>query len=298
MGSNVVFDNPYLDRCLRFSWYLDTIMLLLLGDAFVMFGPDLVANMDDWDYTFYDGWSDVVWFLFLFIFIYHTFDAILGHISLSIDIYRSSWSCMIISTYKIYTETMTCLLSYHDPLVEPLLGHTVKLILSDIVMILWWSYLRRIDSHIIISVEYMSDLLCIHIELLWSHQDGPNVLVAILGHIFLDYPHGRMCQLLYWGIFPIFWLWRWLFSHGAITIFFIQLRDIYSHYWSQYRWFIPRWAQPLGFDCLITYDSLVDHYVEVVTIAPVDHFSWDPSANRSFKMMTDSSSRVSQVKDI
>ena len=200
MGSDVVFDNPYLDRCLRFSWYLDTIMLLLLGDAFVMFGPDLVANMDDWDYTFYDGWSDVVWFLFLFIFIYHTFDAILGHISLSIDIYRSSWSCMIISTYKIYTETMTCLLSYHDPLVEPLLGHTVKLILSDIVMILWWSYLRRIDSHIIISVEYMSDLLCIHIELLWSHQDGPNVLVAILGHIFLDYPHGRMRQLLYWGM--------------------------------------------------------------------------------------------------
>ena len=32
---------------------------------------------------------------------------------------------MIISTYEIHIETMTCLLSYHDPLVEPLLGHSV-----------------------------------------------------------------------------------------------------------------------------------------------------------------------------
>ena len=31
---------------------------------------------------------------------------------------------MIISTYEIHTETMTCLLSYHDPLVEPFLGHS------------------------------------------------------------------------------------------------------------------------------------------------------------------------------
>ena len=58
-----------------------------------------------------------------------------------------------------------------------------------------------------------------------------------------------------------------------------------------------RGAWPLGFDCLITYDSLVDHYVGPVTIAPVDHFSWD-LVDRSFKMMTDSSSKVSRVKDI
>ena len=58
-----------------------------------------------------------------------------------------------------------------------------------------------------------------------------------------------------------------------------------------------REAWPLGFDCLITYDSLVDHYVGPVTIAPVDHFSWD-LVDRSFKMMTDSSSKVSRVKDI
>ena len=59
-----------------------------------------------------------------------------------------------------------------------------------------------------------------------------------------------------------------------------------------------REAWPLGFDCLITYDSLVDHYVGPVTITQVDHFSWDLLVDRSFKMMTDSSSKVSRVKDI
>ena len=62
MGSNVVLENPYLDRSLRFGWYLETIMLLLLGDASMMFGLDLVGDMDDMDCTFDDGWSDVVWF--------------------------------------------------------------------------------------------------------------------------------------------------------------------------------------------------------------------------------------------
>ena len=42
---------------------------------------------------------------------------------------------------------------------------------------------------IIISVECMSDLLYILIELFSSHQDGLDILVAILGHIFLGYLH-------------------------------------------------------------------------------------------------------------
>ena len=62
MRSDVVFDSPYLDRCLRFGWYLDIIMLLLLRDISLMFGADLVMDLDDWDCTFDDGWSDVVWF--------------------------------------------------------------------------------------------------------------------------------------------------------------------------------------------------------------------------------------------
>ena len=57
---------------------------------------------------------------------------------------------------------------------------------------------------IIISVECMSNLLYILSELFSSHQDGLDVLVAILGHIFLGYMHSGMHQLLYWGIFLIF----------------------------------------------------------------------------------------------
>ena len=61
----------------------------------------------------------------------------------------------------------------------------VKLILYDIVVILGRSYLRHMDSHITISVEYMSDLLRIPIELFASHQDRPGTSNAILGHISL-----------------------------------------------------------------------------------------------------------------
>ena len=57
--------------------------------------------------------------------------------------------------------------------------------------------LECIDSHIIISMEHMSDLLYIPIELFSSQQDGSDVLVAILGHVFLGYPHDKMRQLLY-----------------------------------------------------------------------------------------------------
>ena len=38
--------------------------------------------------------------------IYHTSDAILGHIFLSIEIYRSSWSHMILITHEMHVELM------------------------------------------------------------------------------------------------------------------------------------------------------------------------------------------------
>ena len=66
--------------------------------------------------------------------IYHTFDAILGHISSLAEIYRSSRSCMLTPTYWMHTETMTCSLFYHDPLVEPLLSHPVRLVFFSICM--------------------------------------------------------------------------------------------------------------------------------------------------------------------
>ena len=75
------------------------------------------------------------------------------------------------------------ILSWHSG--EPFLSHSVRLILFDIVMILRQSYLRRMDSHITISVEYMLDLLRIPIELFASHQGRPGTSDAILGHISL-----------------------------------------------------------------------------------------------------------------
>ena len=38
---------------------------------------------------------------------YHTSDAILGHISYSVKICRSSLICMIIPSYKMYVRLMT-----------------------------------------------------------------------------------------------------------------------------------------------------------------------------------------------
>ena len=61
----------------------------------------------------------------------------------------------------------------------------IRLIFFDIVVILEWSYSRRIGSHIIISVEYMSDFLCIPMELFLGYQDRSGTSDAILGHISL-----------------------------------------------------------------------------------------------------------------
>ena len=40
---------------------------------------------------------------------YHTSDAILGHIFVLVEIYRSSLICMIIPIYEIHVELMICL---------------------------------------------------------------------------------------------------------------------------------------------------------------------------------------------
>ena len=84
------------------------------------------------------------------------------------------------------TRRVNGLLSFcpHSP-VGPFLSYSIRLVLSNIVVILGRGYLRCIDSHILIPMEYMSDLLYIPIELFLSYQDRPDALVAILGHISL-----------------------------------------------------------------------------------------------------------------
>ena len=81
-----------------FFRHLYVIMLLIPRDISLMFGFDL----DYGDRTF-DGW----WFHVTRFSTYHTSDAILGHISVPVEIYRFSWSCMLIPTYEIHIETMT-----------------------------------------------------------------------------------------------------------------------------------------------------------------------------------------------
>ena len=116
---------------------------------------------------------------------YPTSDSILEHISSLVEICRFP---IDLHDYPQLRDTHRAddLLSLcPDSQVEPFLSHLVRLLLYDIIMILGWSYLKRIDSHIIISVKYMSDLLYIPIKLFSSYQDKLEALVAIIGHISL-----------------------------------------------------------------------------------------------------------------
>ena len=72
-----------------------------------------------------------------------------------------------------------------DSSMEPFLGHLVILILLDVVVIFRLSYFEYIDSHIIILVGCMSNLLYIPVELFSSCQDRSDISDAIWGHISL-----------------------------------------------------------------------------------------------------------------
>ena len=177
MGSNVAFDSPYLDRYLRLGWYLDIIILFLLEDASLTFRPDLVVDLDDWDYIFDDGWFEVIQFSDL-PYIY----AILGHIFILVEICRFPSICPIIPIYKIYVEMMTYLLSYRDLPRESLLSHSIKLTLFSIWMsscfsfwetFLWsmgpiqlWTWMIRI-THLVIDDLVASDFF--HLPHIWCH---------------------------------------------------------------------------------------------------------------------------------
>ena len=75
--------------------HLVAVMLLIPRDVSLMFGFDV-----DYIYhTFDDGWFEVIQFFDLpYIYV------ILGHISVSIEIYRSSWSHMILTTHEMHVK--------------------------------------------------------------------------------------------------------------------------------------------------------------------------------------------------
>ena len=91
------------------------------------------------------------------------------------------------------------------------MSHSVGPILSDVVMILGCSYLRCIDSRIIISVKYRSALLYVPIESFLSYHGRLDALVAILGHIFPPFSCGNDCFLK--GLLQPTLLGREMFIH-------------------------------------------------------------------------------------
>ena len=60
-GIRCRLQQPLLRLHLRLGWCLDIIMLLLLGDASLMFGFVSVVDLDYQDCAFDDGWFDVTW---------------------------------------------------------------------------------------------------------------------------------------------------------------------------------------------------------------------------------------------
>ena len=83
--------------------YLDVLMLLLLRDAF--WYVDLIQLWTWMTRITHLVMNDLVSFDLS---TYHTSDSILGHISLSVEIYRSPLICMIIPNYEIHTRLMIC----------------------------------------------------------------------------------------------------------------------------------------------------------------------------------------------
>ena len=81
--------------------YLGIIMLLLLGETYLIYRSDSVVDLDEWDHTF--DVDDLMLFNFL---TYHIFDGILGNISSLVEICRSPLICMIIPSCEIHTELM------------------------------------------------------------------------------------------------------------------------------------------------------------------------------------------------
>ena len=67
---------------------------------------------------------------------YHTSDAILGHIFVLVEICKSPLICMIIPIYEIHVELMICFHFTMIPYWSLFLSHSVRLILSDVVVIL------------------------------------------------------------------------------------------------------------------------------------------------------------------
>ena len=92
--------------------------------------------------------------------------------------------------------------------VEPLLSLSARFTFSDIVVILGWSYLRRVDSRI----TFFSG---VHVRSLVRHRGVILELSSQIGYIW--------CHAV--AYFPHL-VWRWSFSHRSVTISITRSRGI------------------------------------------------------------------------
>ena len=116
-----------------------------------------------------------------------SFNAILGHISVSGEICRYLRSCMLIPTHEVHVETMTFSLFCDDPLVEPFGSHPVRHALLDLHDVI---ILHSRDSFWICehdSVEDSDDRDYISVDawfdIIWFFSTC-HTFDAMLGHIF------------------------------------------------------------------------------------------------------------------
>ena len=154
-------------------------------------------DLGDRDYTFDGRWFEVIRFFDL-PYIY----TIVGHISLWVKIYRSSWSHMTLITYEIHTETMTYQLSYQDLLGEPLLSHSVRPVLFSILMsscFSFWDTLFWFVDPIQLRTWMTKITHLVMDDLVSSGFSTYHTFDAILGHISVligIYKSSLICMII------------------------------------------------------------------------------------------------------
>ena len=189
MRSYVVFDSLYLDRYLRSGWYLDIVMLLLLGVASLMFKSDSAV----FGLPGSCAWWWMIWCHLIFL-IYHMFDVILRYIPFRARSTDFHGVACLSPFARCTLRWLTGSLFYDDPSVEPLWSRSARPIFLGIWLapcfLSWETFPSCLD------LIWITEITCSMIDDSMSPGFWPTV-------------HSMSC----WGIFS-FWL-RFIDLHGA-----------------------------------------------------------------------------------
>ena len=155
---------------------------------------------------------------------YHTSDAILGHISVLVEICKSPLICMINPFMRYMSIWWSIFIlrwfpsgAFLDSFSQ---AHTLWYYRDSLMEL---SQAHRLPCYHFNGVHVRS-LIHPHWVILESSGQTryrPDVLVAILGYIFLIYPHGKMHQLLYWAYFPLSVVEMIIFSRSCCRFLYL-----------------------------------------------------------------------------